>query len=230
MTAYLAPALAALRRSIDVAAPGRDRGMDGWIGDPAHQARVSDHNPRRDPPRAGMVCAIDVTDDDIGPAGSAYDATALWQRLLATRPGQVKYLIHRGRIARAYDRPGIPAWTPARYDGQNAHYGHLHISVWGDSRAEDTDWTPLEGDDMTPDQDRLLRTVASQATQMIEIFAQQVVPALTALTVNTGNTVQGLGVRGDWDASRPNGSVLEAIRRIVREELDADHDPDRITA
>ena len=43
--------------------------------------------------------------------------------------------------------------------------------------------------------------------------------AVDRLLVNTGNTVQGLDVRGDYDPAKPDGQVLDAIRVIVREEI-----------
>ena len=57
--ATLAAAGVTLRNQINEAFPGRDKASDGWIGDAAHQARVSDHNPDR----RGIVHAIDVDED-----------------------------------------------------------------------------------------------------------------------------------------------------------------------
>jgi len=48
-----------LRKQVDKAFPGRDKRSDGWIGDRAHQARKSDHNPDKN----GWVHAIDIDAD-----------------------------------------------------------------------------------------------------------------------------------------------------------------------
>ncbi len=44
---------------IDPGQPNRDKSSDGTIGDPAHQARNSDHNPNA----YGVVTAINITND-----------------------------------------------------------------------------------------------------------------------------------------------------------------------
>ena len=58
------PAAAALtlRKQVDRRWPKRDRGADGIIGDKAHQARPSDHNPNS----RGFVDAIDIDADLLG--------------------------------------------------------------------------------------------------------------------------------------------------------------------
>src|SRR5690606_29069239 len=58
MSYYLAPSLVKLRDLINQNWPNRDKSSDGWIGDPSHQARKSDHNP--DYSAGGVVRAIDV--------------------------------------------------------------------------------------------------------------------------------------------------------------------------
>ena len=75
-TWYLAPSLNVLRGEIDAAHPHRQKKMDGTIGDAAHAARDSDHNPNA----RGSVNAIDV--DEIG-----IDALALaWLRRRFVQP------------------------------------------------------------------------------------------------------------------------------------------------
>jgi peptidoglycan hydrolase-like protein with peptidoglycan-binding domain len=110
MMAVLAANLATLRREIDAHWPGRDRRSDGWIGDAAHQAHKSDHNPDA----RGVVHAIDVDRDGIDP------------KLLIRRAIQhttVEYVIFDHTI---WSRSR--GFQPRRYTGVNPHTGHVHIS------------------------------------------------------------------------------------------------------
>lgn len=126
---HLAPALVQLRREIDARFPGRSKVSDGSIGDAAHSARTSDHNPDA----AGTVCAIDVTG-----AGGVGDA--IWNFILTKRPARVKYAIYRGRMVRSYDKPGVPAWTPTAYTGSNQHTSHIHVSVTQSGKTSAAAW------------------------------------------------------------------------------------------
>src|SRR5689334_3811705 len=58
---YLNRALTAFRAAVNSAYPHRDKSSDGTIGDAAHQATSSDHNPDRD----GSVDAWDM-DNNLG--------------------------------------------------------------------------------------------------------------------------------------------------------------------
>ena len=110
MSWRLAASLATLRREITNRWPNTTI----WtIGDPAHAARASDHNPNAQ----GVVCAIDVV--------GRTQATALWNQLLASRDPRIKYLIFNRQIVSATNQP----WTVRPYTGTNGHLTHLHISV-----------------------------------------------------------------------------------------------------
>jgi hypothetical protein len=115
----LAGSLVTLRNEFDRAHPNRPKASDGTIGDPAHQARVSDHNPDAN----GVVRAWDCT---------ALDETqphplAVW--IAANKPSRVKYVISRGRIMKSYASSSGPAWTWLPYTGINGHFHHCHVSV-----------------------------------------------------------------------------------------------------
>ena len=109
-----------LREQIDDSYPDRDRQSDGWIGDAAHAARPSDHNPD---PINGIVRAIDVDKDlDTRPSTGAYLAD---QIRLCAKSGdkRIAYVIYSGKIASAKK-----SWSWRPYDGINRHDHHIHIS------------------------------------------------------------------------------------------------------
>lgn len=116
---FLSPPLATLRRQLDTNWPTRDRTSDGSIGDTAHAARRSDHNPDAD----GMVRALDV-DRDIAPG---FTARALAEAIVASRDARVSYLISNGQIVSGPAGPSPWSWRP--YVGVNAHREHVHVSI-----------------------------------------------------------------------------------------------------
>lgn len=126
---YLAPSLARARTSINTRWPGRDRSSDGWIGDSAHAARTSDHNPD---PRTGVVRAIDVDKDGV------HIPTVLAAFLLHP---EVRYVIFNKRIMHVDAR-----MKPARYTGANDHSGHVHGSIEHTKAAEASKvaWAPID--------------------------------------------------------------------------------------
>lgn len=118
MAWHLAPSLAQLRREINTRWPSRDKTSDGTIGDAAHSARASDHNPNS----RGSVNAIDIDENGI-------DAWGL-VALLITDP-RVYYVIYEGRI---WQRKH--GFVPRPYAGINAHRQHVHVSIIQSVAAE----------------------------------------------------------------------------------------------
>ena len=115
--ARIAKSLDTLRRQVNSRWPGRDKSSDGWIGDAAHKASKSDHNPNA----AGVVQALDLTHD---PA-HGIDARKLAEMLVASRDPRIKYIISNAEIVSARVQPW--RWRP--YSGVNAHRHHVHVSV-----------------------------------------------------------------------------------------------------
>jgi len=113
----LAKSLVTLRDQVNRLAPQRSRTHDGTIGDQAHAARKSDHNPNAD----GVVTAIDITDD---PAHGC-DCERIVTAIVKSQDPRLKYAIWRGRIVSSKQQPW--KWRP--YTGANKHDKHLHISV-----------------------------------------------------------------------------------------------------
>lgn len=117
MTYFLSPALATLHAQINARWPNRDKASDGWIGDAAHNARKSDHNP--DYTDGGIVRAIDVDKDGV-------DMDMLVNVLL--NDPRTWYVIWNKRISYGKHVDGVPmGWRP--YTGTNTHERHMHVSV-----------------------------------------------------------------------------------------------------
>lgn len=114
-----------MREQVNATAPKRSRKSDGWIGDAAHSARKSDHNPNA----RGVVQALDITHDPKG----GMDSHALAEALRTARDLRIKYVISNGRIFSAAEKP----WQWRKYSGSNPHATHVHVSVADDPRKYD---------------------------------------------------------------------------------------------
>lgn len=114
----LAPSLDDLIDEVDARWPKRSKSFDGSIGDLAHAARSSEHNPDHDPDPmpAGLVSALDITKD------SAAQMEELRKKLIADP--RTWYVIHNGKI---YSR--THGFKAQAYNGANAHEHHLHVSL-----------------------------------------------------------------------------------------------------
>jgi hypothetical protein len=109
-----------LRSEINTKYPNRDKRSDGWIGDTAHNARKSDHNPDKQ----GWVRAIDIDSDLV--KGSSKESWLLAEQIKTiARKGdkRLSYIIHQHRIASPRQN-----WAWRVYKGSNPHVSHLHIS------------------------------------------------------------------------------------------------------
>jgi hypothetical protein len=162
----LARSLETLRDEVNDRFPKRSKISDGTIGNAAHAARASDHNPNA----AGVVTAMDITHS---PA-TGCDAGVLAEHFVALAKfgdKRVKYVIWNRRIASASfsesdRRKGRKAWQWWPYTGANAHTHHVHISVSASPGQYDrTDpWWPKEKpatdlDDDTKEDEMDLRDV-----------------------------------------------------------------------
>jgi hypothetical protein len=129
--------------------PARNKASDGMLGDAAHQAVKSEHNPNAE----GVVTALDITHD---PANGA-DMNKLATALLRSGDSRIWYIIFNRRIWEG----GV--WTP--YYGENPHDKHLHIStVQSKAKYDDASkWNISEGGEMpiTKDQENVLSVLAT---------------------------------------------------------------------
>lgn len=150
---HLAPCLAVLRAQINAAYPNRSIKSDGTIGDEAHAATKSEHNPD---PGTGTVRAFDITHDPV--VGRGVDGNKLAAQLVSSRDSRILYVIWNRRIARSYPKPGIPAWSWSAYTGPDPHTNHVHLSVTVAGANNKAPWRLIGGaaqqeeDDMTPDE------------------------------------------------------------------------------
>lgn len=119
--AKLAAAGVTLRDQINKRFPKRDKRSDGWIGDSAHQARPSDHNPDSH----GIVHALDV-DEDLGASGASRKLAD--QLIELARNGQdrgrLKYVVYEDKIASGTYRDSFWTWRGSGY----GHTEHIHVS------------------------------------------------------------------------------------------------------
>lgn len=125
--ARIAKSLDTLRSQVNAAFPNRRKSSDGWIGDTAHSARKSDHNPDAN----GVVHALDITHAP----ESGFDSYAFSDMLIRNKDPRISYVISNGRIASG--RNGPQPWVWRKYTGANKHDHHNHISVLSDPKYAD---------------------------------------------------------------------------------------------
>jgi len=109
-----------LRSEINTKYSNRDKRSDGWIGDTAHNARKSDHNPDKN----GWVRAIDIDSDLV--KGSSKESWLLAEQIktIALKGDKrISYVIHQHRITSPRQN-----WAWRVYKGANPHVSHIHIS------------------------------------------------------------------------------------------------------
>lgn len=128
-----------LRDQINKRWPKRDKRSDGWIGDRAHQARISDHNPDRN----GIVRAIDIDENlGIGTLRNGRQARILADELLdyaaSGLPGsdRVKYVVYENRIASGTYRSTWWRWRPGNW----GHTAHIHVSFTKEADNDSSTW------------------------------------------------------------------------------------------
>lgn len=117
----------------------RDKRSDGWIGDSAHQARPSDHNPDKN----GWVHAIDIDHDFLGPRGGAEEAERFANELIALARegkdrGRLKYVVYNNRIASGTHKNQYWVWRKGNW----GHTQHIHVS-FTDKAQRDGSQFPL---------------------------------------------------------------------------------------
>jgi hypothetical protein len=186
-----------LAAEINAAYPDRSTASDGTIGDAAHAARDSDHNPWVILNSVGIVRARDVTHDP----DHGCDCDVLAERVagliaLGAHPAlrHGAYVIRNRRIF-SFDRRD-EGWRP--YTGSNPHEKHMHVSVSLDPAGFDSTapWGITEEEDVVDD-----------AT--IDKIADRAVEKLLGKQLGNGLTVQA--------NLRKAGDTKELAKEIARE-------------
>jgi hypothetical protein len=229
----VAPALDTLLAQLNALAPRRSKLSDGALGDTAHAARFSFHNPNAD----GVVQARDFTHDVAG----GLDCNWLAAALIASGDKRIHEIIWNRR----YWTP-TGGWVP--YTGSNPHDKHLHLTVrsepklynstapWQLAAPGDAHSTPEDWFDMATQQELIdavvhaLRTEgvagAGDAPLMLDRGYRQAMHDATASVLrsegvsgagDTGRLVDALSGKLAAGAS-PAGTLTEAdIAAAVRE-------------
>jgi hypothetical protein len=124
--ARLVKAGVTLRDQLNQKFPKRDKRSDGWVGDKAHQARPSDHNPDKN----GWVHAIDI-DENMGSGEGRKGATAREfadQLIKYAREGKdggrLKYVVYENMIASGTHADKFWTWRKGNW----GHTQHIHVS------------------------------------------------------------------------------------------------------
>ena len=128
-----------LRDQLNARFSDRHKRSDGWIGDSAHLARKSDHNPDK----RGWVHALDI-DENFGKGKwrNGRNAQALADQILAYArsglPGadRVKYVVYENAIASGTYKATWFKWRKGNW----GHEAHVHVSFTASAEKDGQLW------------------------------------------------------------------------------------------
>jgi hypothetical protein len=152
--AFLSAALERLRDEVDALAPNRSTASDGWLGDPAHAARDSDHNAEPD----GSVDAVDLTHDPAHGADMNKITDEAKDDPRMDAPGS--YIIWNRRIWSGQ------SWVT--YTGSNPHTLHAHFSIGDSVQHDSSDWLGEGEEDVTADDLQAIRTIVQNNREQVQ--------------------------------------------------------------
>lgn len=178
------------------------------VGDKAHQAEVSGHNPddtpgvRAEDQDSDNVAEWRALDFMIGPAFSAEDAQKLYNDLTSDSANRQRllYVIYNEKI-----RSASTGWTGRRYTGKQNHKDHLHASGEADADGNESPWNLSDwGDGSTPpplpDEDLVVDGI------------------LGPKTIAKWQKVMGTTIDGVIDAD--DSELVRAVQRRLKETVD----------
>lgn len=111
-----------LRNQVNKRWPKRDKASDGIVGDSAHAARPSDHNPDS----RGYVHALDI-DEDFGRKGDNMrfaNELIEYARMGAKGSERLKYVVYEDRVASGTHKDQFWVWRGSGF----GHTHHIHVS------------------------------------------------------------------------------------------------------
>lgn len=156
---YLNRALTNWRNAVNAAYPNRDKTSDGTIGNLAHQASTSDHNPDSD----GSVDAWDM-DVDLKVPNTSAELEKLKQ-VFQKHPA-ARYWIHNRQIAHRSN-----GWRREYYSGANAHDKHVHWNSEPAYENSNLPWIIPSEEDLDTAQDLRLKTIETRVNYLYDLLS-----------------------------------------------------------
>jgi hypothetical protein len=186
------PSLLMLLGQINAKAPNRRKDSDGWIGDAAHQATNSAHNPEYPAPPGNPAGEVDARDFTHDPANGC-DIGEIFDSIRLSRDDRVWFFIFNKRCFSSYSTSTRRAWEWGPYYGENDHSKHGHGEV-KDTNRSTRPWT-ITGGAVTPAEEK------------------EVLAAARAVTRWANGALTGAPLAWQQRADAVNEGVAELLRR-----------------
>jgi hypothetical protein len=221
--------LTQLRTDFNNAFPLRSHTSDGWIGDAAHQAETSGHNPDdtigvkaeySDADSVPEVRAIDV-DSDLNSSMTMFQVV----KQILDNPNntkRLKYIIYNRVIWSRNTN-----WEPHEYTGSSPHVEHIHASADPLFDEDDAPW--LIGDTMTADEYLAILNNPKVAARMAVLAVSyiggplpdgvNVLSAINKTLLATTNTLPALVAKAIEEAS--NDPTIPDVPPLTVEQVAA---------
>jgi hypothetical protein len=220
------PNLLEARDQLNARFPHRDKGAEGTIGDTAHQAAPSSHNPDltgspeyRDGDKLDEVRAADF-DKDLNDPITMEQVVQHWVTLARTGAHLqwVRYFIYNRRIWQRSDN-----FVSRTYNGSNPHTDHVHVNSdfgqWADT-VTGTNWhldaigtmpgsTPPPPPAPVPSSSTLKSGATGEAVRKVQRFLLSVFPTYR----NSVNVRRGVPLVVDGNFGPQTVAWVEEFQR-----------------